>query len=550
MNYLKTYCEKVLSGKIVACKKVKQQLQSLYDDLDAVDEDGYYFDLELANKPIQFIQTFCCLPSGKSNTPFRLELFQKALIQAVFGFVHKETKLRRFQKVLIMLARKNGKSSLLSVIALYMLMADGEYSPQICMCATTRDQAKLCFDASHKVVMQSSILSSHIKKRASDLYFKANHGTIKALASRSNSLDGLDIHLGILDELAAHKTREVFDLVVQAISARQQPLIFSITTNGFVRKSIFDDEYEYGSKVLNGEIYDRRSMFLFYELDDYEEWDNPDMFIKANPGLGTIKKLSYMHEVVEKAKNDDSFKATVMTKEFNMKQSDVSSWLNYNDIVNENKFDYKTMGFRYLIGGMDFAEVDDLFASTAFFMRPNDENIYSISMYWMPEDSYETRLKEGVLPLQQWVEKDYLRICPGNKNNPELALMWFKELQELDDIYVYKIGYDPWHIDVPSLDKFKSEFGKDSMKMVRQGIYTLSMPMKEFKTRLQAGNIVHNSNPITLWCYMNTKIKTDINGNIQPIKGTDKNLKIDGTISSLCAYVQLRDNFEDYSNLI
>lgn len=551
MSFLEEYCLKVENGEITACKRIKQVCRMLLDDIKkGIDEDGYYFDEEIANRPIDFIQGFLKLPSGKSNAPFVLDLFQKAVIQATFGFVHKDTKFRRFNKVMIIKGRKNGKTSLLAAIEIYLLVADGEFSPQIVNCATVKDQANLGFNAVLKMISQSSMLSKHVKKRTSDLYFKHNYGTIKSMASNTNSLDGLDIHGAILDELAAHKTRELFDLIVQAISARNQPLIFSISTNGFIRDSIFDSEYEYGCGILDGKIIDKKMLCFFYELDNRTEWDNPECWIKANPGLGTIKKMDYMEETINKAKNDPTFKPTVMIKEFNMPETSATAWLRWSELENKDKFDIDTMGFRYFIGGFDGGEVDDLSCATAIMMKPNDDTIYVEQMYWLPLETYEKRVKEGKIPYEIWREKGFLRVVDGNRVNFEVALEWFKELRYDKDIYCTKVGYDPWHVSQDLEQKFKDEFGKKDFVVVRQGVKTLSTPMKKLKTEFESKNINYNNNPILKWCLSNTEIKIDVNGGIQPIKGVDRYKKIDGLVSLLIAYVVLQDNLEDYKTYL
>lgn len=217
--------------------------------------------------------------------------------------------------MLIVEGRKNGKTTETAAIETDMLVNDGEGAPQIYNIATMLDQAKLGFNACHKMVQQSPLLAKHIKKRASDLYFCHNFGFIKALASNTNSLDGLDVHCAVIDELAAIKNRDIYDLIKQAMGARTQPLLFCITTNGFIREGIFDKQYEYAAGVLRGEIKNDRFLPFIYELDDLDEWDKEECWIKANPGLGTIKSVEYLREMVQKAKDDPSFKPTVMVKD-------------------------------------------------------------------------------------------------------------------------------------------------------------------------------------------------------------------------------------------
>ena len=187
------------------------------------------------------------------------------------------------------------------------------------------EQAKLGFNAAHKMVQLSPLLRKHVKKRASDLYFPLNFGFIKALASNTNSLDGLDVHGGFIDELAAIKNRDIYDLVKQAMGSRLQPLLFCITTNGFVRESIFDAQYKYATDILYGKANNKRFLPFIYELDSRDEWDDESCWVKANPGIDTIKSRDFLRQMVQKAKDDESFKPTVMVKDFNMKENATST---------------------------------------------------------------------------------------------------------------------------------------------------------------------------------------------------------------------------------
>ena len=552
MTYIEEYYNKIVSGEIVACKRIKQVYKKLVDDIHNP-KDNWIFDIELAEKPIIFIETFCKQAQGKMGTALQLELFQKAKLQAIFGFVDKETRLRKYQEVLTIEGRKNGKTTELAAVNLFMEIGDGEGAAECYCVATKLDQAQKCFMEIHNMVKQSPLLSKHIRKRKSDLYFAPTMSFIKALASNSNGLDGLNAHMVTIDELAAIKNRDLYDLMKQSTSSREQPLLFCITTNGFVRESIFDAQYEYACGVLDGKINDERFLPFIYELDDKSEWDQEECWIKANPGLGTIKKVETLRSYVEKAKADPSFKPTVMVKDFNMKENSASAWLRWEELNNETKFNIKDMGFRYGIGCFDLAETTDLASAKVLCQRPNDDNIYVLSMYFVPEtklSNVETNKEKDNVPYKLWEQQGLLRVCPGNKVNKYHMLEWFKEIRDEYDIYIPWIGYDPWHVDDSLLETYKNEFGKDAMIKVRQGIYTLSAPMKELKADLCAHKVIYNNNPIDKWCLTNIEVKTDINGNVQPIKGVDSRKRIDGAVSLIIGYVVLKDKMSEYQNMI
>ena len=550
MTEFEQYFSGIGDGRIIACEKMKRIADTLMEKY--LNPGEFHFDLEIANRHIEFIERFCKLPTGKLGQSLRLELFQKARLQSIFGFVD-DNNLRQYNEVLIIEGRKNGKTTETAAIELDMLMTDKEGAPQIYNVATMLDQARLGFNAANKMRMQSPLLKKHIRKRAADLYCAMNMGFIKALASNTNSLDGLDTHCGVIDELAAIKNRDIYDLVKQSMGAREQPLLFCITTNGFVREGIFDSQYQYASDVLFDRARNNRFLPFIYELDHIDEWDREECWIKANPGLGTVKSIDYLRQMVQKAKDDESFKPTVLVKDFNLKQTSEAAWLRFEDFENTATF---TGPFRYGIGGLDAADSVDLAAAKVLCMRRDDPNIYVRQMYWMPqavldrqEETGNRRERDNV-PYQLWKDKGLLRTVPGNKVDKRVMLDWFCELRDQEDIYVLYIGYDPWHIDDSLLREFQSEFGEKAMIPVRQGVITLSQPMKDLKADLQAKLIVYNDHPIDKWCFFNTVVKTDVNGNIQPVKGMDTRNRIDGTLALIDGYKVLQDKMGELQSLI
>lgn len=551
MTELELYFSSILDNKIVACEKMKRVSEIILEQFNNPRE--YHFDIDIANKHIEFIETFCYIPAGDIGQRIKLELFQKARLQAVFGFVD-DNNLRQYNECLIIEGRKNGKTSECAAVELDLLINDNEGAPEIYNIATKFDQAKKGFVAADNMRKQSPLLKKHIKKRAADLYFAKNMGYIKAMASNTSSLDSLDSHAVIIDELAAIKNRDLYDLMKQSMGARKQPLLFCITTNGFIRGGVFDSQYEYAKNLLENNLSEENKRFLpfIYELDSPTEWDKPEMWIKANPGLGTIKSETYLKEMVDKAKDDPSFKPTVLVKDFNIPQTAENAWLKFEELNNTETFNIK---FDYAIGGFDAADTTDLNAAKAIFMRPGDEHIYVKSMYWIPEAVIEEQDRKGDrkerdnVPYSLWIQQGYMRTCKGVKCDKRIFLEWFRELKETEDVYTMFIGYDPWHIDDTLLRDFKAEFGNNSMIPVRQGVISLSEPMDNLKADFKAGKIVYNNNPVDKWCLINTCVRTDVNGNIQPVKSRDPRKRIDGTVALLCAYKILKDNADRYVNM-
>ena len=572
MNALEGYFGAIASGDLVACEKMKLVAAKVLHDY--ANPGRFHFDQSAADLHTGFIERFCYLPAGRGGVPFLLEPFQKARLEVVFGFVD-DAGLRQYQEVLIVEGRKNGKTSECAAVELDMSANDGEFAPEVYNVATKLDQAKKGFNAAWSMVHQSPHLREHFRKRASDIYFPPNMGIIKALASNTSTLDSLDISCGIVDELAAIKNRDLYDLIKQGGAARAQPMLFCISTNGFVRDNIFDAQYEYATKWLFDKLEEPAERFIafIYELDDRDEWDREECWIKANPGLGTIKSLEFLRNSVAKAKDDPAYKPTVMVKDFNLIENTASAWLTWGDLeciesdpdnVDKTRpatYDFGGMGFRYGIGGFDAADSVDLNSAVALCRRrledgTLDPRTYVRSMYWLPEAVLEkdaasgSRRERDAVPYLLWERKGLLRTYPGNKVNKSVFLDWYRELKYEDDLYIMFIGYDPWHIDDSMLAEFGAEFGKRTMIPVRQGVATMSQPLKELKADLRANLIVNNSNPIDMWCMSNAEVRSDINGNIQLVKGIDPHKRIDGLVALANGYIVLGDKRDDYLNLI
>lgn len=550
-NYIREYWEQINSGKIAACKRLKQQYKKLIDDLDNP-KDPWVFDLEFANYPIDFIEKFCRHSKGEwMGKKIKLELFQKAKLQATFGFIHKDTKFRKYNEVFTLEARKNGKSTELAAVGTYMMIGDGEGGAEVYSVATKKDQAKRVFDEAYNMILQSPQLSELVRKRKTDLYFENMFSSFKPLASDSNTLDGLNVHCSIIDELHAIKNRNLYDVIKQGMGARKQPINFMITTAGFVRESIYDSIYEYACNVLDGIVDDDRFLAFIYELDNREEWTDPKAWQKANPGLGTIRSLDNLAEEVERAKNDPSFLKTVLTKNFNIRETESGSWLSFSAINNKEKFDIKEFEGTYAISGTDLSATTDLSCATLLMMKPGSEKKYAHQMYFLPKDLLGKRVKEDKIPYDIWAERGLLTLCEGNKVDLSDITAWYVKMYKEHGIIPYWNYYDPW-----SSSYWVDEMITQGFKMCqcRQGYKTLSQPMKELGADLGSKLVNYDNNPILKWCLTNVKTKQDDNGNIRPVKnnqpGLSQKKRIDGAVSLLIAYVGLFENLADYKALI
>ena len=546
MNFIEEYLKEIQAGKRIVCKRTRRQYEKLVDDIKHP-KGGYIFDQARAERPIAFIERFCKHSKGEwAGRPLRLELFQKAFISALFGFVDSKTGYRKYRETLFYVARKNGKSVMLSGLALYMLIADQEAGAEVYSVASKKDQAKIIYEETFNMVRQSPDLIQVIKKRKSDLYFPLTFSKFQPLGKNSDTLDGLNSSLVIIDELHSIKDRNLYEVMKQSQSARRQPLLVMITTAGTVRECIFDDMYKYACGVCDGTITDPHFLPIIYELDNKEEWLDPMKWEKANPGLNRIKKLDDLISKVERAKQSPRDLTGVLVKDFNVIQTVASTWITFDDAANPETFELERFKGYYAIGGADLSRSGDLTAATLLFMDKQEKR-YVTQMYFLPKDSFEKRVKEEKIPYDKWYEAGLLRLCEGNSINYSDVTAWFLEMVERYDVTPAWIYYDPY-----SAAYWVQEMQSHGFNMVKcfQGVKTLSLPMQQLGQDLAAKKVNYNANPLLLWCITNTGVKTDVNGNIQPIKATNPKYRIDGLASLLDAYVGLLDHYNEYLEAI
>lgn len=545
MNYVVEYYKKILSGEIVTSRRVRTVYERLVKEIKEPEPASpYYFDEQIGERPVLFIETFCRQSQGALGQELRLELFQKAFIQTLFGFLEKETGYRRFRETLFLCGRKNGKSTLLSGIALYMLIADGEGAAEIYSVATKKDQAKKVLTEAVNMIKQSPELRAVTKKRRNDVYFPATSSIFEALASDSNTLDGLNSHAVIIDELHAIRDRNLYEVMKQSTSSRRQPLVVMITTAGTVRECIFDDMYKYATDVADGIIQDDVFLPVLYELDQREEWTDPKAWFKANPGLGVIKQFKTLVQFVERAKNNAADLPGVLCKDFNIRENSAASWLSFEEINNTDTFEMSEVENTYAIGGCDLSATTDLTCATLLIRKPGTETVYVLQKYFLPESRVEYLEEKNTneAPYRLWADRGLLKICNGNRVNYSDVTAWFVEMRDKYKIDPYKIGYDRalagyW------IEEMKNE--NFTLEQVAQGPFTWSQPMKEMGAALGGHIVNYNNNPILKWCLSNTAVKKSGLNNIAPEKITDKR-RIDGAVSLLNAWVVYVRDYENF----
>lgn len=558
VNYPKEYLKAIESGEIVANEKITKLYQrecAYMDNAPRSDKWKWHYDQSVANRHIEFIERFCAQSKGEcGGKPLKLMLWQKAGLSLLYGWVD-EYKMRRFREFALFIGRKNGKTELAAAMSHDMLINDGENGPEIVCAANAKDQAMLLFTEAANMRQQSAALRMVEKKRRTDIYSEFNFGTLKALSSKTDNMDGLNLSFVIQDEIHEQKNSAMYDVLFQSQAFRAQPIYMLISTNGFVREAFFDAKYsEYANIALWNEGFEDYTVLpLIYELDNREEWTDEEAWIKANPGLGTIKKIDTLRNHVEKAQRNPQFLPTVLTKDFNLPENSATGWLSYEEANNTEVVDMEYLRNSYAIGGCDLSATTDLTCATVIIRKPNDANTYVLQKYFIPESKMDATRGDTnnnlEAPYKLWSEQGWLKICEGATVNYHDVTEWFADLVREYNIRPLKISYDA------ALSGYWAEEMKEygfEMEKIRQGAFTWTYPMKLLHGAFAEHKIIYQNNPMLKWCLLNTGVKTaNAKGieSIMPVKGSSQK-RIDGMVSLLNAWTGLYNDEEDYMRWI
>ena len=544
MNYLLEYIKEIDKGNILVGQDLRVQLDKLVADLD---NPKFIFDEEPGQLRIDFIEKFCKHTKSPFNgMPFILELWEKAFLQTAYGFKYASTGLRRFNEVILLIARKNGKTTFVAGIDLaeFFLSRGGV---DIVCASNTNDQASILFEEINNMREHSKALSKPKRSRKNIFYIysQKSKNKIKKLSGQSRNLDGFNIEVGCIDEVHEMTDSKVYDAIKQSQSTKEEPLIFIISTEGKVVEGFLDNKLAYCKKMLKGEIEDERVLPWLYTQDSQEEiFRDKRTWQKSNPSLGKVKSYSYLEDIMNKAKNDLATRVTMLCKDFNIKQLESGSWLSFDELQNTTKFDIEELRDSYAIGGVDLSSTTDLTASVLVVKK--NGKIYAIPHFFMPKDVLEKRMQEDSVPYDIWVKKGYITLSEGSQNDFTKVTQWFQQMVWDYGIRPLWVGYDPWNSKYWIDEMIDAGF---TMEKVRQGVFTLSEPMKQLEADLKNHIVIYDNNPVLKWCLANTQAKVDVNGNIQPCKLNSKYKRIDGAVALIIAYSVLNSYKKDYETM-
>ena len=489
------------------------------------------FNEKKANKAIKFIENFCHHSEGRSDL-LHLELWQKAIVSAIFGIMDKTTGYRQFREVFIIVARKNGKTLFAAAIAAYMTYVDGEYGAKVYFLAPKLDQADLVYDAFYQIVQSDDELDSITKKRRSDIYIKAFNTSVKKIAFNSKKSDGFNPQLVVNDEMEAwpgDQGLKQYEVMTSALGARKQPLIISIATAGYVNDGIFDELFKRATAFLKGNSREKRLLPFIFMIDDIEKWDSIEELKKSNPNLGVSVSAEYYLEQIEIARNSISKKVEFMTKFCNIKQNSAVAWLDYWDVMKcvheEKPLSLEDFKGCYCVGGIDLSRTTDLTAASIVINRDGINHIFT--RFYMPQKRYEVAINEDNTPYNIYRDRGFLFISGENQVDYKDVYNWFIELVKVYKIKPLKIGYDRYSANYLVEDLKTAGFHTDD---VYQGT-NLTPVLHEFEGNLKDGLFDFGDNSMLAAHFLNVAVDINLNDSrMKPVK-IEKRMRIDGAMS-------------------
>lgn len=489
------------------------------------------FNEKKANKAIKFIENFCHHSEGRSDL-LHLELWQKAIVSAIFGVMDKTTGYRQFREVFIIVARKNGKTLFAAAIAAYMTYVDGEYGAKVYFLAPKLDQADLVYDAFYQIVQSDDELDSITKRRRSDIYIKTFNTSVKKIAFNSKKSDGFNPQLVVNDEMEAwpgDQGLKQYEVMTSALGARKQPLIISIATAGYVNDGIFDELFKRATAFLKGNSREKRLLPFIYMIDDIEKWDSIEELKKSNPNLGVSVSAEYYLEQIEIARNSISKKVEFMTKFCNIKQNSAVAWLDYWDVMKcvheEKPLSLEDFKGCYCVGGIDLSRTTDLTAASIVINRDGINHIFT--RFYMPQKRYEVAINEDNTPYNIYRDRGFLFISGENQVDYKDVYNWFIELVKVYKIKPLKIGYDRYSANYLVEDLKTAGFHTDD---VYQGT-NLTPILHEFEGNLKDGLFDFGDNSMLAAHFLNVAVDINLNDSrMKPVK-IEKRMRIDGAMS-------------------
>lgn len=531
-NFIYEYYQRITDGSEIVGTFIRVWYKYIIDGLEA---QSFFFDQKKANKAIRFIEGFCRHHEGAlAPGLIRLELWQKAFVSVVFGIMDREG-YRQFREVILIIARKNGKTLFAAAIANYMAFLDGEYGARIYFIAPKLQQASLCFDGFFQMIKKEPELNQLAKKRRTDVYIESSNTSAMPLAFNAKKSDGLNPSLTVCDEIASWQGDaglKQYEVIKSALGARRQPLVLSISTAGYVTGGIYDELIARATRLLKGGSNERRLAPFLYVIDDITKWNDINELRKSNPNLGVSVSVDYLLEEIAVAEQSLSKKAEFMTKYCNIKQNSSQAWLDA--VVVENAcgdhLDLNDFRGSYCIGGIDLSQTTDLTACTIAIQR--DGKIFVFAKFFLPAEKIDEATERDGLPYRAYIQRGILQPSGDNFIDYHDAEKWFTDMVREYEIYPLKIGYDRYSAQYLINDMKSFGFHMDD---VYQG-ENLYPVIQEVEGMMKDGAINIGDNDLLKIHLLNSAVKMSVERGRGKLVKLSPNDHIDGTASLLDAF--------------
>ena len=551
-SYLIKYYTEIKEGRIIAGQELITCLENLIGDLN---NPKYLYDLKAGHLQIEFIERFCKqTKSPFYGKPLKLELWEKAFIEALYSFKRTETGFRRFTKAILLVARKNGKSTLCAALAFSQLMVGAGGSDIICS-SNDDTQAGIIFDEIANMRETFDPKSKRTHKNLQGIFNRKNKSNVKKMSQKTHNKEGKNIDFAILDESHEMKDNSIAKPIEQSQSTKDEPIFINISTEGFVNDGFLDNELIDARNILNGDVEDEDTdsilVWLYTQDSEEEIWAVTDEDIKAgrtawhksNPNLGVTKKYSYIKKELAKAKRSQKDRVYTFAKDFNIKQNNAAAWLMLDDYDYECGFDLEDFRGSLCLGAADLAITTDLCCVRAMMMRPGDPVKYSVAQYFMPEGKIDRLPQDEQGQFREWVKDGYIIEHPGNEVDLEKVADWFYlTLLKKHGIKLYKGGFDDRlaKLFLRRMDDLGWSTGykeTDTWERVDQTRIALNNPMNLLEADLKDRLFYYNNNPVDKFCFANVAVDMDKDGYIKPTKVQDiKSRHIDGAAAAIDLY--------------
>ncbi|MBX3014844.1 MAG: terminase large subunit [Caldilineaceae bacterium] len=526
------YIDDVQSGQQVVCKWARLAVQRHLRDLETGHDRGLWFDPAAAAHIIDFFSFLRHSKGEWAGRPVILEPWQQFLLGCLFGW-RRADGTRRFRTAYLEIPRKNGKSTIAAGVGLYLLDADGEGGAEVYSAATKRAQAKITFDEATRMVKASPFLRRRIRAFRDNLHIFGTACKFEPLGRDADSMDGLNIHGAIVDELHAHKTRDVWDVLETATGARQQPLMFAITTAGFDRQSVCYEMHDYTGKILDQILEDDSFFGVIFAVDEDDNWEEEVNWAKANPNLAISVKLDDLQRKADKAKEMPSALNSFLRLHLNVWTQAESRWMDPDKWrACAHAVDSDGLRGRTCYAALDLSNTTDIAGYALVFPPTTPEDRYqAIWRFFIPDEAMRERSRRDRVPYEAWVRQGYVATTPGNVIDFEFILAALDEDAQRYDIA--EVGFDRWGA-AWIQTKLIERGGEDWLIQIGQGFASLSAPMKELERLVLDDRLAHGGNPVAAWMADNLVARQDPAGNIKPDK--EKSVeKIDGMVMLIMA---------------